>query len=273
VLEDDIPENLQFLEHGYTIPVEEADMSADVSVAIDCGEDSRYPKRAKKFHDAPVSICIDHHATSEPIFDYNIIDPAAAASAELVYQVIRQLDQPIDRETAEALYTGINTDTGKFQYSNTTALTHRIAADLIDCGVDVNQINVELYESLRPEKLMVESRIMNSVEFYEDGKLAIASISKKALDQSGVKTGETDNVIALMRSIRGVEIAAFLKEKAENEVKVSFRAKGDCDVASIAGGFGGGGHKKASGATLHMTLDDAVRTVREKCIESIAEHE
>ena len=273
VTEDEIPENLQFLDHGYTMPIGEVSDVPTVSMCIDCGEDGRYPKRANWFHQAPISICVDHHPTTEPVFDYNIIDPSAAAAAELIYHLIRALDHPIDRETAEALYTGINTDTGRFQYSNTTAQTHRIAADLIDCGVDVNRMNVELYESQRPERMRIEAQVMNNMKLSADGKFAMAYVTRAMMEENDVRSGDTDAVVANLRSIRGVEVAAFFKEKADDAIKLSLRAKGNCDVAAIAMAFGGGGHRKASGATLTMSLQEAIDAVTEKVLKSIADEE
>ena len=143
----------------------------------------------------------------------------------------------------------------------------------IDCGVDVNRMNVELYESQRPERMRIEAQVMNNMKLSADGKFAMAYVTRAMMEENDVRSGDTDAVVANLRSIRGVEVAAFFKEKADDEIKLSLRAKGNCDVAAIAMAFGGGGHRKASGATLTMSLQEAIDAVTEKVLKSIADEE
>ena len=145
VIEDKIPDYLMFLDRGYTVDIEHigaADIGdIDVSICVDCGEKTRFPKRAELFYHGETKICIDHHVSSVGIGDYNYIDPEAAATGEIIFDLLVELGVDIDQEMAESLFAAITTDTGNFQYSNTTAHTHEIVIALYDCGLNSNKVS------------------------------------------------------------------------------------------------------------------------------------
>ena len=270
LLEDEISDNLKFLDKDYCTWDPEIMKDPDLCVCLDCGEEGRFPKRAEKFREGKVKICIDHHRTSDPICDYNHIDPEASATGELVYKLIRCLDVPIDKEIGEALFAAITTDTGNFQYTNTTAETHRIAAELYDAGIDGNYVSIQIYERIRIERLRLTTRILDTLQLFGDGKVAITYVNQEMLDETGASMDEAEGIVATLRSIDGVQISAILKEKNPGEIKVSMRAKEQGDVAMIAKEFAGGGHKKAAGFTLHCSMEEAVTLVSEKAMENLA---
>ena len=193
-----------------------------------------------------------------------------AAAAELIYTLIREMDWTLDGASAEALYTGIVTDTGSFQYSNTTPETHIIAARLIAEGVNVNDISVKLYQNVSLSQAKAESKIMNNMVLFAEGKGAISYITKDELKAIDATVDDTESAIDMLRNIRGVEIAAFLKEK-DNGIKVSLRAKNDGNVQKIAKSFGGGGHKKAAGFTIEGELNEVLAMTKDAIASSMEE--
>lgn len=270
LIEDDIPGNLLFLDKGYTTHDQDIIENPEVSVCVDCGEEKRFPKRAEKFQQGEITICIDHHATTKFICDYNYVDSGRAATGELIYDLLCEMGVLIDKEIGEAVFAAITTDTGNFQYSNTSKKSHEIMAALYDAGIDANDISIELYENVRIEKIMIENKVMSTLELLCDGKAAICYMTEAMLTETGATGDETDGVVQKMRSISGVEIAAFLKEQGDGKVKASLRSKRYADVAAIASSFGGGGHIRAAGCTMECTMEEAMYRIKEKIKESIS---
>lgn len=271
LIEDKVADNLTFLDKGYC--TENADIIAepDLSICIDCGDESRFPERAEKFRTSKKTICIDHHRTTKEFCDFNYIDPESAATAQLIYKLIKTMNIPVDKEIGEAIFAGITTDTGNFQYSNTTEETHRIVAELYEAGIDANKVSVEIYENNRIQRLMITSRILATLETLLDGKCALCYVTQEMLDETGAMMEETEGVVQQLRAISGVEVAVFLKEKDETTTKVSMRSKSYADVAKIAATLGGGGHVRAAGATINKPVCQAMELMKTKLIESLGE--
>ncbi len=261
LVEEELPLNLKFLDKGYCTDDQNIIEDVDVSFCVDCGDETRFPNRTEKFEQGKTSICLDHHRTTKDFCDYNYVVPEASATGELVFDLLQEMGTPADVEIGEALFAAITTDTGNFQYSNTTRKAFEIMTELLDWGVDTNKVSVQLYENIRLERKIIESMAFSTMNILADGKAAIAYVTQEMIEQSGALSEETENVIQQLRSIAGVEYAAFLKEKGENLVRLSLRAKTEGDVAVIAEKFGGGGHIKASGATLEMPIEEAVAAV------------
>lgn len=269
LVEDEVPEYLSFLDNNYCTMDQERICQPDVCICIDCGETVRFPKRERTFFRAKKTICVDHHTTSEPFADYNFIDGTIAATAEIIYKLLIAMNLPIDKEIGEAIFTGICTDTGNFQYSNATKESHLIAASLYDAGIDHSKIAVEIYQNTRLEKIRITNRILDTMEIFAGGKAAAAYVTQEMLDQVGAKLEETEGVVETLRNIKGVEIAAFIKEREPELIKVSMRAKTCGDVAQIAAAFGGGGHVKAAGCTFHTSLLEARNQLKQAIEESL----
>jgi phosphoesterase RecJ-like protein len=240
-------------------------------MAVDCSDIERFVQRKDKFLTGKTSICIDHHRTNNYFADLNYIDMHAGATGEIVYDLIRTMGIDIDVEMAEAIYTAITTDTGNFQYTNTTKNTHLITADLFDIGIDLEKISVEVYQNIRHEKLMLLNEVIATIEMLHGGRADMAYVTQEMLKKTGALMEETEGFIETLRNISGVEISAFLKETMPGEIKVGLRAKTYGDVSAIAQSFGGGGHKKAAGCTLNMSLEEAKKQISSAIISHLEE--
>ena len=269
LMEDSVPDNLKFMDKGYTSFDDSIIEDVDVSLCVDCGDFGRLPAREEKFKEGKVTVCIDHHQTTENYCDYNYVDPKAAATGEIIYSLIKEMGAVPDIETGEAIFAAITTDTGNFQYSNTTKNCHLIMAELFDLGVDTNKVSVAIYENERPEKLQITARAVSAIEMIGGGKGAVSHITLKDLEETGARPFETDGIIEKIRGLSGVEYAAFIKEKEPGVIRVSLRAKRRGNVAEIAAALGGGGHVKAAGCTLYMTMDEALKLIKAKLEEAI----
>ena len=269
LVEDAVPEYLRFLDQGYCTADPDRIPDPDVCMCVDCGETVRFPEREAKFFQGKTTICLDHHTTSTPFADYNFIDGSIAATAELVYKLIVAMGIPIDKEIGEAIFTGISTDTGNFQYSNATKESHLITAALYDAGIDHATVAVRLYQNTRLEKIRVTNRILDTLELFCGGKAVIAYVSQEMLTQVGAEMSETEGVVETLRNIKDVEIGAFVKELDADQVKVSMRAKTTGNVAEIAAKFGGGGHVKAAGCTMHTDLKTACEKLKAAIEENL----
>lgn len=270
LLEDKIPDYLLFLDQGYCIQDQEQIGTPDICICIDCGETNRFPQRKDAFFRGKKTICVDHHTSSQPFADYNYIDAGAAATAEIVYRLLKEMDLAIDKETGEALFTGICTDTGNFQYSNTTKDSHLITAALYDAGIDHAKIAVELYQNVSLNKIRITNRIMDTLEIFADGQAAMVYVTQDMIRQEGVSLEETEGAVDNIRNIKGVEVAVFLKERQPGIVKASMRAKTCGNVGKIAETFGGGGHVKAAGCTLNMDIPEARMKLKKAVEESMS---
>ena len=251
------------------LPLEEvfheppADMADRTVVFLDCGNIDRMPFDFLR-NDGKVILNIDHHHDNTRFGAVNLVDTAASSTAEIVYALARQLGAEVTPEMASALYVGLVTDTGRFMYENTNAGTHRIAADLIDAGVDVNDTYRRLYEHVPLEKLHLIARALESIERPCDG-LAVSYITERDYEQTGSGEEMTEGIIDFLRSIEGVQLAGVIRElgsRGRAARKVSLRASGgDLDVSAIAREHGGGGHVRAAGFSTDLSKDEIVEVL------------
>lgn len=268
MMDEEIPENIRFIENGCCSWDLDIISVPDVCICLDNGELSRIFDRQELFSKGKTSVLIDHHKSSEPFLDLNYIDVNAAASAEIIYDLLLFMEVGLDPCMAEAIYAGIVTDTGRFQYSNTTKRTHEIVSHLMDHDIDQNKVSVEIYQSVSHEKIRLESSIIRTLRIECSGKVAAAYMTKKMLEESGAKDEETEGVVELLRNLRGVDVAVFAKENDKEGVKVSMRSKFDFDVSEIATGLGGGGHMKAAGFSsnkdIETVISETVKAIEKK---------
>ena len=271
--EEDMPGNLDFLTRdpeGTACFTSDPDIipddELDVAMAVDCGELKRFPAYRDKFLKAPVKLVLDHHGSSlrEPIGDFGFIEPDAAACGVLMFDLLSGMDGATpDKYIGECLYTAIATDTGRFQYSNTNKACWDIMSELSTWGCDFNRVSTEVYESKRKEQVRITAYAISKMIVSDDGLWAMTALTRQELDSMEVRAGETDEIVGEMRSIKGVEISVFLREVEHNVIRVSYRSKYFADVACLAAKRGGGGHKRAAGATLYTGLDEAVDIITE----------
>lgn len=263
---EDVPENLSFLCGDFFHNDGEKAASADISVCVDCGDLGRIKGREQAFLSAATTVCIDHHNTSDPFCIYNHIDGSQAATGQLIYKLIKAMNIEIKKETAGRIFAALLTDTGGFQYSNTQKETFDIASDLMDKGLNPNDVSVEIFENDRLEKIKIESMSIDRMRSLCGGKVLMAYVSQEMLEESGAYMNETNGIVSKLRSVRGVEVAVFVKEKAKNDIKISMRSKKYVDVSKIAAAFDGGGHVRAAGFSMECSLQEALMSL-EKILE------
>jgi bifunctional oligoribonuclease and PAP phosphatase NrnA len=242
------------------LPLEEvfheapADMADRAVVFLDCGNIDRMPVDFLAA-DGQFKINVDHHHDNTLFGDLNLVEVDASCTAEIVYELAILLGAEITAEIAAALYVGLVTDTGKFMYENTSARTHRIAADLIEAGVEVDETYQRLYEHVPVEKLRLLSRALDGIERRCEGRLVFAYISAADYEASGAGEEMTEGIIDHLRSIEGARVAALIRDRDRGHAarKVSLRSSGgDIDVSAIARKHGGGGHKRAAGFSTDL---------------------
>lgn len=249
------------------LPLEEvfheppADIADRTIIFLDCGNIDRMPLDFL-IAGANEVINIDHHHDNTRFGDFNLVDTEASCTAEIVYELAILLGVRITKEIASALYVGVVTDTGKFMYENTDARTHRIAADLIEAGVEVDDTYRRLYEHVPLEKLRLVSRALDAIQRYCGGLLVLTYITAADYEASGAGEEMTEGIIDHLRSVDGIKVAAVIRDQAtrgRGARKVSLRSsEGDVDVSAIARKHGGGGHKRAAGFSTDLELEQLV---------------
>jgi phosphoesterase RecJ-like protein len=260
--QDTPPANLHFLQGLDEFQQKDSSNSVyDVAIAVDCSDKERMGTCSEVFDSSFQTINIDHHVSNTFYAGINWVDPNAAATGELIYRLSVQWTGQVSRDAAEALYTAINTDTGCFSFSSTTSETYRIAGDLTDSGINIEEINAFLYKSNRVERIRLLARALSSLELIDDGRIAVIFISRKDLLDTGADDSDTENIVNYAKDIIGVELGILLKEADDGGTKASFRSKDIIDVSKLAAQFGGGGHKKAAGATLPLGLQEAKKQI------------
>ena len=249
------------------LPLEEvfheppADMADRTVIFLDCGNIDRMPVDWLTAGGNDI-INIDHHHDNTCFGDINLVEVGASCTAEIVYDLALLLGARITPEIASALYVGLITDTGKFMYENTNAHTHRVAADLIDAGVDVDDTYRRLYEHVPLEKLRLVSRALEGIQLRCDGRLVVSYITAADNEATGAGEEMTEGIIDHLRSIEGTKVAAVIRDlgnRGRAARKVSLRSsEGDVDVSAIARKNGGGGHKRAAGFSTDLEYADLV---------------
>jgi phosphoesterase RecJ-like protein len=253
------------------LPLEEvfheppADVVDRVLVFLDCGNIDRMPVTFLRRDGAKV-VNIDHHHDNTRFGTVNLVDTEASCTAEIVFAVAKRLGAEITPEVASALYVGLITDTGKFMYENTRADSHRMAAELIEAGVDVDDTYRRLYERVPIEKLRLIACALEKVERYDEGRLAITYVSADDYEATGAAEVLTEGIIDFIRALEGTAVAAVIRDKedAGNAArKVSLRSTdGSVDVSAIARIHGGGGHRRAAGFGTDMSYTELVEFLR-----------
>ena len=256
-----VPSEMDFLDTSVLVAPGDFPRDLDLAVAVDTSNRARVGSLANAMERAGRLAVIDHHISDGLWGDVVLIDPSAAATTELVYTLIKRLDWPIDRAVAVALYTGLVTDTGRFQYSSTSARTHEIAADLLGRGVETDVIGQKLYEEAPFGYYEVVARVLGRAVLDEDRAFVWSIMELEDLESAGLGHHETDGLIDLVRMARGTEVACLLKRREAGVIKGSLRSRGRVDVAAIAGSFGGGGHHNAAGFTSSAKPSDIIEQI------------
>ncbi len=217
---------------------------------------------------------IDHHHDNTRFADVNLVDVEASSTAEIIFDLCRRLGVEVTGSIAQSLYVGLITDTGMFMYENTDARTHRVAAELIESGVDVNGIFRRLYERVPEAKLKLIARALEGIDRRLDGALSTTYLSAEDYAATGADETLTEGIIDFVRGIEGTAVAAVVRDKAEGNRqarKVSLRSTdGSVDVSLIARKMGGGGHRRAAGFSTDRSYDELVEFLSDETRSGLA---
>lgn len=259
-----VPEAYRFLDLGLLLPPSQVPEQPAVFVCFDAGSADRLGELGAVAKRAGTVIVIDHHVTNEGFGDINVIDPRSAATAEIVVRLLDQLGWEVDEAIALALLTGLVTDTGRFQYSNTTPETLRAAARMVAAGARPEVVGQHVYEETPFGYLHAAGAVLGRAQLDAERRFVWSVLFEKDLDDAGITHSDTDPLIDSLRTATESDVALLVKEMDGGRVKGSLRSRGRVDVGAIAVELGGGGHHNAAGFTLEGNPDDAVEAVRSR---------
>ncbi|PYI56798.1 MAG: DHH family phosphoesterase [Verrucomicrobia bacterium] len=242
----------------------------DVAIALDTAIQNRLGTAFAAVRSTRIWINIDHHLSNPGYGDLVYVDPAAPATGQIIFDLIKSQGFPFSREIAENLYAAISTDTGSFQYPKTSARTFEIAAELVCTGIDVGRLSQQLYENYPRRRVELLRELLRTMRFERDGRVASFSLTLKTAAELQVLPEDNEGLIDHLRAIRGVIVAVFFEELADGKVRVSMRSKSEAiDVCAICQKFGGGGHTLAAGARVRGTLAEVEKNVLEEICDVV----
>jgi len=245
-----------------------ADASGRTLVALDCASAQRTGLDEETLRSAPVSVNVDHHHDNTRFAQVNLILPEASSTGEIVRDLLRELGVELTPEIAEALYVAVVTDTGRFQYTNATPKALRLAAELVEAGVDVQRVFQHVFESVALAKLRLVARVLERAQVYEGGRLVVSYLLRSDFNELGVGEEYAEGVIDYVRTVDGALMAAVIREPPEPPDapnRVSLRSSVDeLDVSAIARKRGGGGHRRAAGFSSGEPIERITEFIRQE---------
>ncbi|MTI70007.1 MAG: bifunctional oligoribonuclease/PAP phosphatase NrnA [Firmicutes bacterium] len=268
IASDKIAKQFKFLP-GIDLLSEKNIEDYDLIITLDCSDLGRIGEYKEIIEKKDTFIInIDHHVSNTSYGDINIVNPDASSTGEIIYEILNILNMDIDKDIATCLYVSISTDTGSFKYDSTTSRTHIVISDLLDQGVNINDVTVNLYQNRSLQKTKLFILAIETLELLNDNKFAIVKVTQEMLKRTDTTIKDIDGLVEFARDIDTVEVACVLKELKDNEIKIGLRSKEYIDVSEIAVKFNGGGHKKASGCTIEDNIDKAKQMI----IDEIQKH-
>jgi phosphoesterase RecJ-like protein len=271
MINEPVPKNLDFLECGCTTCDDSVLEDVQLSLMIDCNGMNRITGREKAWERGRLKGCFDHHATKakEIRYDFARIEPKAAAVGEIVYNVIRALGVEISLDIANCIFTAITTDTGNFQHSNTTSRSHEIAGHLYKIeGFNSKAISALIYDRRSKNAIRMESKVLENLNFYADGKLVVGRVTQDLLRECECTMDEADGIIQKMMSIDGVEGACLFKE-TDHSIRASLRGRSYANMEKAAAKYGGGGHMLAAGCSFYVPMPEVEELFIPELIEAV----
>ncbi len=264
----DPPAELAFMGLDGVVREFPADGTTRVLVALDCASEKRLGFPVERLERFPLVLDVDHHHDNTRFGHVNLVVADASSTGEVVRDVLRELGVELTPQIAEALYVALVTDTGRFQYANTTPRALRLAAELVEAGVDVHRVFQGIYESVELAKLKLLARALDRAELLEDGRVVVSHLLRSDFDELGVGDEYAEGIIDYLRAVDGTEVAVLIREPPEPRVaprRVSLRSSSDeVDVSAIARKRGGGGHRQAAGFSSEETIDEIAAFVRDE---------
>ncbi len=262
--ESHLPAVYQFMPSIHRIQKDAGDISGyDTAVVLDCSDLTRIGTLAETVTAIPVIINIDHHTSNTRFGHFQLLDPAASSTSELVYRIIKEMHIPISVGIAYAIYTGIMADTGSFRFSNTTPASFEISHEMVKHGADPHKVAHHVYETISLNRIKLLTMLFDTIELSENGKLSVMTLTQNMLQISGTLIEDVNGLINYAKRIENVKLAALIYERRANlrrkpgsEFHVSLRSDGTVNAAALAMGFGGGGHHNAAGFDIQATLPE-----------------
>lgn len=270
---DPVPEHYKFLPQADGILNNiDKQKKFDAALVLDCPTLNRAGRvRDLISKDKPI-INIDHHISNEKFGKVNWVDTNASSAGEMVYRIFKEMNEPLTKEIALSLYIAILTDTGSFNYDNTSSLTHEIAGELLGYGLEPALVSESVYERRSIEDIKFLGLALSNIKVNKKGDIAYLEVTKKMIKDSGADASKAEGLVNYARSIDNVKVAILFRENSKDagSINVSFRSKGDVDVNRIASFFGGGGHVRAAGCIAAGTLAEVEKKVLAKVEETLS---
>ena len=276
VMNDAIPDAYTWLDPDGDIiaPASEVDIARlgdmDVAIIVDANGWDRLGRLRKPLEESPaVKVVIDHHPYSELITPLSVIETNASSTAELVYDLIDSLGAPLSSRAADALYTGILTDTVSFRFARSAPCAHVIAAKLLSEGVDPSRVYDQVYNRNTGARTRLMGRALSDIQFTGCGRVAWLTVTRSMIEETGALSSDTSGFVDVTMTIAGIKIGIIFVESRDGTVQISLRSRPDTDINQVAVDLGGGGHRNAAGAVYSGTLEQAVRTVTAAAVTAL----
>jgi phosphoesterase RecJ-like protein len=258
--ENGIPSNFAFLDGSSEVGPAQ-NMEADAAIVVDSSDLERTGNVAPVLARCPIIVNIDHHKSNTGFGTVNLVDHSAGSTAEIVYRLLKMLAAPLTGGEADALFSGIMTDTGCFRFPTTSSSTMRVAAELLDLGAEPYRLATEIFWNRSVSGIKLLSRALGTIETALGGRIATMEVTRDMLESSGADQLDTEGFANYPRLIGGVLVGILLREMDKGTYRVSLRSKESVDVNEIARAFGGGGHRTAAGFRIKGELGDVKRRI------------
>jgi bifunctional oligoribonuclease and PAP phosphatase NrnA len=261
-----LPQEYDFMALDGLTRTPPADASERVVIALDCANERRLGPDPDLLARAPLVIDIDHHHDNTRFGDVNVVVPDASSTGEILHELFAELGVELTPEIAESLYIALVTDTGRFQYANTTPKTLRLAAELVEAGANVHRVFQDVYENVAFAKLKLLARALEKARVYEGGRMIVSDLERDDFTAAGAAEPFSEGIIDFLRAVEGTELVALIREPpTQNGPKrrISLRTRAeDIDVSAIARKSGGGGHRQAAGFSSEATVEEITDFIR-----------
>ncbi len=244
-------------------------------VAVDIAGQQLFGEGAAEYVER-VNLCIDHHGSNSGFSEYLFLDDTAAATCEMMHDLILEMGVPIDARMADCLYTGVSTDTGCFRFTNTTERSHIITAKLIGYGADIGVLNELLFQNKTKQRLAMEQLALSTLEYHFNDTCALICVTREQVESIGIDNGDLEGITSIPRSIEGVLVGITMRQQPSGSFKISVRTKVGIDAVRIAASLGGGGHQQAAGCEVLGSMEyakSAVLTEVRRALEQQKEQE
>ena len=257
---DKIPPKYDMLFEG----VMSQNFEPECIVSVDVADVQLLGSKLEKFA-TKIELSIDHHASNKKFAMYQYTEPGSAATAEIIYNILKIMKIEIDIPLATCIYTGISTDTGCFRYANATPRSYRIAADMLEKGIDACKINRIMFDMKSRERLEIERKVLDSMEFFYDNKCAIIHVTQEMMQKANATDSDVEGLASIPRQIEGVLVGVTIREKKDGSFKISVRTDEEINASLICEKFEGGGHLCAAGCSMTGSLQE----IKESIVDAI----